>query len=80
MRHRHRQRPRFIKPSRCELCDNNEHPDYKNPELLKKFINDREKIIGRNRNGLCAKHQRRLSKAIKRARYLAFIPFSQKVH
>lgn len=50
--------------------------DYKNPEVLKRFITDRGKIIPRRISGASAKQQRAISLAVKRARYLAMIPFS----
>ena len=50
--------------------------DYKNPEVLKRFITDRGKIIPRRISGATAKQQRAISLAVKRARYLAVIPYS----
>lgn len=50
--------------------------DYKNPDVLKRFITDRGKIIPRRISGASAKQQRAISLAVKRARYLALIPFS----
>jgi small subunit ribosomal protein S18 len=49
--------------------------DYKNVELLRRFITDESKIRPRRQTGTCAKHQRELAVAIKRARHLAMIPF-----
>ena len=54
-------------------------PDYKNYEVLDKFMSDRAKISGRDRSGLCAKHQRQLAAAVKRARHLALLPFTGRV-
>ena len=51
--------------------------DYKDIATLRKYITDRGKIIPAKRTGNCAKCQRELTTAIKRARYLAFIPYSQ---
>ncbi len=51
--------------------------DYKDINLLKQFITERGKIIGRSRTGLTAKQQRSLTKAIKRARILALLPFAK---
>ena len=65
-------------PKVCPFCDGLEL-DYKKPEILRRFITDRGKIIGRSRTGVCAKHQRRLGKAIKRARHLALLPFVERV-
>jgi len=60
---------------KCYYCENKKLPDYKEFDILKKFITDRGKISSRTRTGVCAKHQRLLSKAIKRARHLALLPF-----
>ncbi len=49
--------------------------DYKDPEFLKKFVNEQGKILPRRITGTSLKYQRRLSKAIKRARHLALLPF-----
>ncbi len=49
--------------------------DYKNPKALKQFITERGKIIPRRITGTCAKHQRKLTVAIKQARQLALLPF-----
>lgn len=59
----------------CFFCENNAIPDYLNPDQLTPFITDRAKIIGTDFSGLCAKHQRQLSVAVKRARHLALLPF-----
>ncbi len=50
-------------------------PDYKEFEILRKFISERGKIMGRDKSGVCARHQRRLAKAIKYDRHLALLPF-----
>jgi small subunit ribosomal protein S18 len=70
-------RGRFI-PKRkvCFYCANkNEVIDYKNVEKLRSYLSDRAKIDPRRRTGTCAKHQRALATAIKRARHLALLPF-----
>ena len=51
--------------------------DYKDPEFLKKFLNEQGKILPRRITGNCAKHQRVLTTAIKRARHLALLPYIQ---
>ena len=62
----------------CTLCiDKNFVLDYKNPEQLKKFINDKGKILPRRATGACAKHQRDITLAIKRARHIAILPYTQ---
>lgn len=60
----------------CFFCKYHSEPNYKDLENIEKFVSQRMKIVGRERNGLCAKHQRHLSKQIKYARYLALIPYT----
>ena len=52
-----------------------EHIDFKDVELLKKFVTDRGKILPRRVTGTSAKYQRKLAIAIKRARHMALLPF-----
>ncbi len=60
----------------CNFCvDHAEDIDYKAYQRLKKFVNDRGKIIPRKTTGTCAGHQRMLAHAIKRARQIALLPF-----
>jgi len=60
----------------CHYCVNKNEPiDYKNTERLLNYISDRGKIEPRRRTGICAKHQRALATAIKRARHLALLPY-----
>lgn len=60
----------------CKFCyDKNLAIDYKNVKLLEQFITDRGKILPRRVTGTCAKHQRGVAIAIKRARIIALIPF-----
>jgi len=70
-------RTRYV-PKRkvCFFCANkNEVIDYKSPEKLRNYVSDRAKIDPRRRTGTCAKHQRALATAIKRARQLALLPY-----
>jgi small subunit ribosomal protein S18 len=61
----------------CAFCvDKIEHIDYKEPLKLRRFISDRGKIEPRRKTGTCARHQRRLTIAIKRARHLALLPYT----
>lgn len=62
---------------RCRICRSDREIDFKDVEFLKKFINKRGQIVPSSRTGNCAKHQRDISKAIKRARNLALLPFSR---
>ncbi|MFH1030949.1 MAG: 30S ribosomal protein S18 [Chloroflexota bacterium] len=60
----------------CNFCVNkNEIIDYKNATQLRHYISDRGKIEPRRRSGVCARHQRILSLAIKRSRHLALLPY-----
>lgn len=60
----------------CMFCsDKIDSPDYKDIKRLQRFISDRGKILPRRRTGTCAKHQRGLATAIKRARHMALLPF-----
>lgn len=62
----------------CVLCsDKNFVLDYKNPEQLKKFINEKGKILPIRATGACAKHQRDITLAVKRCRQIALLPYSQ---
>jgi len=61
----------------CSFCvDKVEHIDYKNADKLRRYISDRGKILPRRITGNCARHQRQLTRAIKRARYMALMPYS----
>jgi small subunit ribosomal protein S18 len=51
------------------------NPDYKDPGVLNKYITERGKLLSRARTGLCAKHQRWMTTAVKRARLVALLPF-----
>jgi len=66
---------RSYPPKECYFCHGKVEPSYREIEILEKFTTDRGKIIARSRSGLCQKHQRRLERAIKRARHLALLPF-----
>ncbi len=60
----------------CRFCaDSNLAIDYKDPKTLRHFTTERGKIIPRRISGTCAKHQRSLTVAIKRARTIAFLPY-----
>ncbi|HEY42157.1 MAG TPA: 30S ribosomal protein S18 [Dehalococcoidia bacterium] len=60
----------------CFFCANkNETIDYKDADRLRSYVSDRGKIEPRRRTGICARHQRSLTVAIKRARHLAMLPY-----
>ena len=72
--------PKFRKMRKkvCVMCANKDYVlDYKNPEQLKKFINEKGKILTRRATGACAKHQRDITQAVKRARHIAILPYTQ---
>lgn len=61
----------------CQGCvDHIESVDYKDIVMLRRFISERGKILPRCVTGICAKHQRKINLAIKRARAIALLPFS----
>ncbi|OGS35036.1 MAG: 30S ribosomal protein S18 [Elusimicrobia bacterium RIFOXYC2_FULL_34_12] len=60
----------------CRFCADNIEIDYKNVGLLKNYITDRGKMLSSRFTGVCVKHQRILTRAIKRARNIAIIPFA----
>ena len=60
----------------CQFCaEKIEHIDYKDTARLRKFVSERSKILPRRITGTCAKHQRELTTAIKRARQIAILPY-----
>ena len=60
----------------CFFTENNiKHIDYKDVELLKKFLNPHARMIARKRTGVTAKNQRNLAMAIKRARFMGLLPY-----
>lgn len=65
----------------CRFCENKTLViDYKDERLLKKFISDRGKIVPRRISGNCAKHQRRVTVAIKRGRHLGLLPYTGEIY
>ena len=63
----------------CNFCvDKVEEIDYKDIDKLKKYVSDKGKILPRRVTGTCAKHQRKVTVAIKRARTIALLPFTVK--
>jgi len=82
-----RGRPRTGRPRRekkytpkkkaCSFCANKDLAiDYKDAAMLRRYVSDRGKIEPRRRSGACARHQRALAAAIKRARFLALLPYT----
>ncbi len=74
-------RPRRGGPRRrnrvCQFClEKATSIDYKDVSLLRQYVNERGRILPRRRTAACAKHQRMLSRAIKRARHVALLPYT----
>ena len=72
-------RPRARRPKRkvCAFCvDKVDHIDYKDVAKLRRYVTERAKILPRRISGCCAKHQRQLTVAIKRARQVALMPYT----
>ena len=71
-------RPRFFARRKvCAFCvQHAKSVDYKNVDLLQRYVSERGRIDPRRKTGTCAKHQRMLSQALKRARHLALLPFT----
>ncbi len=60
----------------CQFCaDKIEHIDYKDTARLRKYVSERSKILPRRITGTCAKHQRQVTIAVKRARQIALLPY-----
>ena len=69
--------PRKMKKTVCAFCaEKAEYIDYKDVNKLKKYVTEKGKILPRRITGNCAKHQRALTVAIKRARVMALLPFT----
>lgn len=70
---RRTERPR--KPGKCPFCEQAIEPHFTDPSKLKGLLTERGKIVSRSRSGVCLKHQRHLTQAIKQARFMALLPF-----
>ncbi len=60
----------------CMMCTGRT-VNYKEPESLRKYINEKGKIVPRRVTGTCARHQRQIAREIKRARAIAYLPFTR---
>ena len=70
---------RFQRRKFCRFCaDKTDFIDYKDVKTLRNFVTDRGKMLAGRMTGNCAKHQRELTRAIKRARNIALLPFIEK--
>jgi small subunit ribosomal protein S18 len=71
-----RTRPRDSRPKVCSFCvEHIDYIDYKEVSRLRRFLSESGKILPRRRTGTCAKHQRPLTAALKRARAIALLPY-----
>ena len=65
-----------LEKKHCFFCVNNVSDiDYKDWQVLQRFISSYGKITPKRRNGVCSKHQRKLAQSIKRARFMAILPY-----
>jgi len=72
-----RERRYMARPKFCQFCaDKNIEMNYKNVDLLRRFVTEEGKIRPRRQTGTCARHQRALAREIKRARQIALLPFT----
>ncbi|MFA6410651.1 MAG: 30S ribosomal protein S18 [Candidatus Buchananbacteria bacterium] len=79
MNNNNRKDTTITKPKNCHFCLNNaKEIDYKDTQTLRRFISSYAKIVPRKRSGVCSKHQRKLALAIKRARVMSLLPFTNK--
>lgn len=70
----------YSRPRECQFCaDKTAVIDYKQAEALRRFVTDDGKIRPRRQTGSCARHQRELAVAIKRARHIALLPYTGEV-
>ncbi len=66
-------------PQQCFFCSQNlKNVDYKEVDLLRRFVSSQAKIIDPRHTGICAKHQRKLAQAIKRARFMGLLAYVRK--
>jgi len=69
--------PKQLKRKVCKLCvEKVERIDYKDDRRIGRFVTDRGKIVPRRISGTCARHQKQITLAVKRARILALLPFT----
>jgi small subunit ribosomal protein S18 len=69
-------RPLIVRKKFCRFCVNKiKTIDYKDVRLLETFVTEKGKIVSRRFSGNCAKHQRRIAEAVKKARFLSLVPY-----
>lgn len=62
-------------PKKCFFCDEKKIPSFEDIAVLQRFTTERGKIVARSRSGICARHQKSVTKEVKYARLLALLPF-----
>ncbi len=73
-----RKKTRKVKSQECYFTKTGTEPNYKDVLILRRFISDRGKILPQSATGVTAKNQRLLAEAIKRARYMALLPYTDR--
>lgn len=74
-----REKKKYFRKKVCYFCKHKQDVlDYKDVKLLRRYIKESGKIIPRRLNGSCAKHQRMITRSIKRSRSIALLPFEMK--
>ena len=69
----------YARPKICQFCaDKHLSLDYKQVDILRRFVTEEGKIRSRRQTGTCARHQRALARAVKRARHIALLPYTGK--
>lgn len=67
---------RTNKPTSCHFCTNKTEPSYRDTLVLRRFISDRGKLIPGKRSQTCSEHQRKVSAEVKKARFMALLPYT----
>ncbi len=67
-----------IVPTDCPFCKGKTEPDYKDTATLGKYVTERAKLLARTRTGICSRHQRVITREVKRSRHLALLPFVER--
>lgn len=68
-------RKKIVRFKNCTFCKEKKEPDYKEVAALESFLSERGKILSRMITGTCAKHQKKISREVKKARFLALLPY-----
>ncbi|MEK7592827.1 MAG: 30S ribosomal protein S18 [Patescibacteria group bacterium] len=72
-----KRKPLKVRPvaKNCTFCHTDTNPVYKEVAILEKYLTERGKLLSRAKTGICASHQRKLGVAVKRARFVAMLPY-----